>query len=644
MASHKADEIVRIVNKMEGERGELHKLMDGDVDLYNQETYLGELDGRGVDVLAGSKHFTGNDPTTTMDLAQHLGSTARRIIRVHQSRAQEEQKEIDNMKELFSLGMLVSIDERRANLDMPNLQDAMFAQSLFRGRIAQRVLFIKEDVEATDTEPAHSRTYVDVTDWDPRDTYYGIGKHGLSWACEKSKKSRRSLIDEYGIDPTGAEVGQTLSDDDYDEDYAVYDWMEEDTNTVVVQNNGSVNPVDGLLLEAFKPATPHGMVRTAAVIVRSTLKPKFQSSNGTVEGANDNGAFYKSSRKLFNELNFLLSVVSELAKRSITPGLKILSKGGSLTIDEDPSISGQQTSLDTEQDQDIQRMENVEMAKEASALMGIISGMIQRGTFPASAFGELAFQLSGFAITQLRQGLQAPLTPHIKAVERALKQILDLLADSYATGRFDLLTLSGRIQNSERTYFSQEITPEMVKAGGNIEVELTAQLPQDDAAKMSLIQMMREGPGGIPLISDRGARVMAEIQDPMQMDREVWEEMASRGSEVALAYNSMKAAYEQGNEALAEFWADDLNIARMKKFLELLQLAMLGAPVPGGQNGVQNGGGNGQVPASRTTPNSQTQPPEVRGTRSAPGQQAGPVVPPGTPRPGAQNFNDPSIS
>ena len=637
MPEHDSNAIVRIVDKMEGARSKLHALMDGDVDLYNQETYKGEIGEDGKDTLAGYKHFTSNDPTTTMDLALHLGSTAKVVIRVQQARAQEEQQEIDNMKELFCLGMRESIDERRASLDMPDLLDSLFAQSLFRGRIAQRVLLVKEVMQAaTENEPEITRTYVDVTDWDPRNTYHGIGKHGLAWACEKSMKSRRNLMDEYDIDPAEGEQRTTLSESDYDEDYAVYDWMEETTNTVVVErrtsldssSNGVENTISG---SELKKPIRHGMVRTAAVVIRSSLKPTFTSINGAKEDTNDNGAFFKASRKLFGEQNFTMSIVSEIVKRSITPALNVYSKDGSFSVDADPRVTGMENSLATDNDEDIKPMELVQLAQEAGTLLGVITAMIQRGTFPASAFGELAFQLSGFAITQLRQGLQAPLTPHIKAVQRAMKQILDLIADSYATGFFDTMTLSGSRQNAARTYFSQEITPELVSAGGTIEVEIIAQLPKDDAAKVSLVQMLREGPGGVPLVDDKTAREMLDFQDVEQIDRNVWEQLAERGSPMAIAFNSMMAAAKQGNEELAQIWQQELQLEMQKKFLEVMQLAMLGVPAPGGTNG------NGASPTSKTTPSSSSQPPEERGVQGAPINQAGPLVGAGTPRPGAQS-------
>lgn len=622
MPNHSPDQIVAIVDKMEMGRSDLHSRMDGDMDLYHLQTYGGELDANGEDTLAGYKKFTANDPQTVMNLALHLGSTAKRIIRVHQPRAQNAQREVDNMKELFELGIMTAADERRQKMGLPELQDGMFSQSLFRGRIAQRALLVKEET-ADAQEVSQSRTYVDITNWDPRNTYWAMGRHGLDWACEKSYKSRQEIIDEYGIDPA---VGDPVfSEEDYDKEYAVYDWFDDQDNQIIVEN-----------LEQLKARTPHGMGVVPVALGFADLRPRFQASKEEGYDVFYGESLYKADRAIFAEQNFLYSVVSELAKRSITQPLMIMSRDGSLTLPGDPRVSGQEVGLSTANEESILPVPPMETVKEFFPFVGIISGMMQRGSFPAPAFGELSFQLSGFAITQLSQGLLAPLTPHIKAVKNVLKQILDILSDAYSSGNFDQMALSGRRQDPGRSYFSEEISPELVREGGVIEVDIVAQLPKDDTTRVTLAQMLRDGP--VPIADDRFVRNMLEFQDPEQMERAVAEQMARRGSPLALAWESYVAASEQEDQDLAAIWWNEFMRIAMLNWLETMQLAQFGGGATGlGGPAGAGGSSNGAAPASRTTPNSSVAPPETRGIQSSPNLQSGPNVPAGTPRPGAQS-------
>lgn len=69
------------------------------------------------------------------------------------------------------------------------------------------------------------------------------------------------------------------------------------------------------------------------------------------------------------------------------------------------------------------------MSKEAGAFMGMVSGEMQRGGLPHSIYGQLEFQLSGFAINTLRQGVETVLVPRLQALEKSYRAIFQLLCD-----------------------------------------------------------------------------------------------------------------------------------------------------------------------------------------------------------------------
>ena len=71
-------------------------------------------------------------------------------------------------------------------------------------------------------------------------------------------------------------------------------------------------------------------------------------------------------------------------------------------------------------------------------------------------------------------------------------------------------------------YFSEEITPEIVKKGGEPEVSIISQLPQDDMSKMTMAQIAREGP--TPLLPDIFIRdIILGLQDADQIEDAVKE-------------------------------------------------------------------------------------------------------------------------
>ena len=645
MPSHSPKEVVKIVDRMEMDRSSLHGVMDSDMDRYHLETYGGELDANGEDTLAGYRKFTANDPATVMVLAQHLGSTSKLIIRVQKPRAQDEEREINSLKEIFCLGILASADARRAKLHMPTLLDSLFSQSYFRGRVSVRVLLVKEPVfdqvppeimeqlqqnpelldELVQVGVIPTRTYVDISDWDPRNVYFAMGKHGMSWANEKSYKSRQQLIEEYNVDPAtveGQENQAPFSEDDHEKDLAVYDWFDAVNNQIIIESR-----------EELKKSTPHGMGIVPVAFAYADLRPRFQAGKDQNYENQYGRGLFANDRAIFDEANFQYSVLKEITSRSIKQGLLVMSRDGTLELPEDPRVSGQETQLSTANEEAVLPMPPMEMVKEYSAFIGIISGMMQRGSFPGSAFGELAFQLSGFAITQLSQGIQAPLTSHIKAVESVMKQTLDILADAYSSGQFDVMELSGRLNDTGRTNFSQSIDPQLVAAGGVIEVEIKAQLPHDDVTRVQLMTMLRDASTGKPLADDRFLRDLMEFQDPEQMERAVWEQIGREGTPMAIAWNSYKAMLDQGDEDNAGIWEDELIRLAMMKWLETMQLAIIG----GGETGPNMPGQNGTSPRARAaSPSPNVAPPETVGIQSEPIQQAGALQAPGAPRPGAR--------
>ena len=329
-----------------------------------------------------------------------------------------------------------------------------------------------------------------------------------------------------------------------------------------------------------------------------------------------------------------MSTMLELTARSRKQGLKITSRDGTKTLEEDPYKEGTEISL--AQGEDIEPLGLLEVARETGAFMGMVSGEMQRGSIPHSVYGELQFQLSGFAINTLKQGVETVLSPRIISLQRAYTQISNLLCDQYSSGAFTAMELSGRDNN--RMYFSETITPERVKEGGTVEITVVPRLPQDDMSKYSMAQIAREGP--TPLMPDLWIRDnILGIQDADQTEDSIKEQIAERTLPEAGLWSLYQASVKQGRDDLAQFYLGELTLMMVSK-ARMIAETLGGAP-PGPSPGAQPPVPPGVPPPGPQGPPGvppQVAPPAMMNGMPppAPTPPMGPMGPPGQPRPGAQ--------
>ena len=601
MAKRKVEDIVRMVEDHYEATEPLRQRMDTDHQLYRLEPY---------DAGDGYQSYTSNEAQTYADKIIAWLTTADLIVRIPPSGNPRNSREVNNKKERFLIGALRSADERLCMRLNPPLQSQLAWYIALRGWYAGRALLVKRNDE---------ETYVDVTPWDPMHTYWGTDSEGLAWACYKVKKTKSEIESQYGVrlgDDRGMENG-----------IDVYDFYDREDNFVAVPHR------------FVKRRTRHGHDGVPVFIGPVGAGPLVQSLEwssieDTVEDFGE--SVFKSTRNLYEKHNFMMSVMLELVARSRRQGLKIRSRDGGKVLEEDPYKEGTEISL--AQGEDIEPLGLLGMAKESGAYMGMVSGEMQRGSIPHSVYGELQFQLSGFAINTLKQGVETVLSPKVMALEKAYMQICNLLTDQYISKRFKALELSGRDNN--RMYFSEKITPSRVKDGGDVEISVVARLPQDDMSKYSMAQIAREGQ--TPLMPDLWIRDnILGVQDSDQTEDAIKEQIAERTLPEAATWSLYQAALKQGRDDLAQMYFGELVamlLSKSKMLNETLggggagmppQAGAVPPPMPTGPMPPGAGGPPVMPPPGVMPPAMAGVPPPV------PTPQAGPVVPPGQPRPGA---------
>ena len=599
MARRKVEDIISLVDSHYDATEPLRSRMDADHNLYRLSPF---------DAGDGYQSYTSNEPQTYADKIISWLAGSDMIVRIPPAGNPRNSREVNNDKERFIIGALKSANERLMKRLQPCLQDQLSWYTTLRGWYAGRALLVKRD---------DSDTFIDITPWDPMHTYWGTDGDGLSWACYKVKKTRHEIESQYNV-----KLGTERMDEDGIE---VYDFYDREDNYVAIPHR------------YIKKRTAHGGTGVPVFLGPVGANPLIQSLEwssieDTVEDYGE--SVFKSTRELYEKHNFMMSTMLELTARSRKQGIVITSRDGQKTLEEDPYKEGTEISL--AQGEDVKPLGLLEVARETGVYMGMVSGELQRGSIPHSVYGELQFQLSGFAINTLRQGVESVLGPRIEALEHAYMQICNLLCDQYSSGAFTAMELSGRDNN--RMYFSETITPQRVKEGGSIEISIVARLPQDDMSKYSMAQIAREGP--TPLMPDLWIRDnILGVQDADQTDDAIKEQIAERTLPEAGLWSLYQAAMKQGRDDLAQFYLGELMAVMLSKAKMLseslgggvppapsagaLPPMPPGAPPPGGPPGVPPGVAPPAMMSGMPPP--------------APTPQAGPNVPPGQPRPGAQS-------
>ena len=618
MPRRKPEDIIALVDGHYDATEPLRDRMEEDHALYRLAPY---------DAGEGYQSYTSNEPQTFADKVMGWISGAEMTVRIPHDGADEELRDKNDQKERFLIGILRAADERLCSMMQPSLRDQLAWYAVIRGWYSGRALLAKRE---------DGSTYVDITPWDPLHTYWGIGPDGLEWACYKMIKTKDQIFAQYNV-----RVDWDARHDA--EGSFVYDFYDKEMNTILVHNGDTNNP----LYKIAKKQTRHGAGRVPVFLGPVGANPLIVGMNNTTitDTVADMGeSVFRSNRGLYPRHNMTMSTLLEMTARARRQGLKVRSRDGTKSLDEDPYLEGSEISL--AQGEDVEPLGLLEVAKETGAFMNLVSGELQRGSLPHSVYGDLPFQLSGYAINTLRQGVDTVVGKYLRSIEKAYQMAFNIISDQYASGSYKAMEVAGMDRN--RTYFSQEITTDVIKGAGTAEVNLIGQLPQDDMTKFSMAQIAREGP--TPLLSDRAIRdrILA-IQDADQMDDAIKEQLAEKLLPEATLWSMMQASERQGRQDLVDFYLGELMSVLLEKrrvLQERMSAVMpppmpetggapppggppMGGPMPGGPAGPPPGGPPGLPP--EVMPNAAMGvPPPI------PVPQAGTVVPPGSPRPGAR--------
>ena len=597
-------QIVEMTNACERDHEPLRQRMRDDYSLYRLDPHVNR-DSKTGEALEDFAVYTSNMPRVYADKVIAWQSLSELLVRAPHVESGSHKEETDNLKEMFAIGLLRQADERLKRLLQPSLRNQLATFATVRGGyLLGRCLLARRP---------DGSTYADVTAWDPMHAHWGLGQDGLEWACYKIKKTRAQIRAEYGYEaasalfPTARGAAGSSSTNAEQSGVWVYDWYDAMFNTVVT---------DGVTL---KPPTLHGSPRTPVYAALVGPAPVLQSEAASNLIRDVGESVFSAIRDIADKHNDINSIMLELVARARRQTVVTESADGRKTLPADPFVQG--TEISTRTGDKIYTLDLQRMAQESGIYMQMVSGDYQRGTLPYSTYGDTQFQLSGFAITQLRQATETVLASRIEALESVYLQIANLLYDQFMTGAFEGVRLSG--MDSHRQYFNRQMTRQEIADACDYTVTLKSQLPQDEAGKWSIAKIAKDG----QFLSDEDIlNNILGIQDAQQSVDKVMLQRAQQGLPEAILYTLMMAAADRGEIQIARLY--------LAEYQRLMAIKMGVLP----PDGASPDGKPGGKPAGQKGLPPEVQPNAMTGAAPQPEtSNNGPsYVAPETPRPGAQ--------
>lgn len=524
-------------------------------DPYNTNT--SDVGGEKVETGSEFASFTSNEAATFVKKVVALIGSGKVILHVPYGQVQEETRTRYDLKERFVKGLLEQANERLTEkLLEPELHDQMSWYMPVTGWGCVLAHFVNRE---------DNSTYLNLRVWDPRNVYWQIGEDGLAWACLKTQRRVVDIKAEY---PDAQLTGEDASSLNVYAFYGPEVW--------------GVHTDDTMLREW----TEHGAGRVPVYITPAPTSPDVRRESVADAATNYGESVLAANRPLYDGFNEVMSIVLELLAKAREPSAIAFTEEEDTELEEDPNRKGGVHYLGS--GDKFQQLPPPETTKDATLFQAAVSSMLQRGGLPYSSYGDIQFALSGYAIGQLNQQQMGVLYPYVKGIARLYRMVFNGLVDQFVTGRFNPLTLRGAGTN--RDYMEATFFPQLLANLPPIEVEIVAELPQDDVARISAAQAARQGP--VPLLPDRWLyENFLKLPDAALIDRMIKEQQAERGSPRALAYSMADAAMKQGRPGLTQVWLDDLQLLALQSMMQRGQMeGMAGAaqarPQQGGPPGL----------------------------------------------------------
>jgi len=479
-------EIETAVNSFQRQQTQvqLRNRWDGDFDLFRLDPY---------DAGKGYYSYTSNAPRVLIKKIIAMLCEANLIIRIPGDLKKKKDRQIASMIERFLYGSFNLNDDMLLRRVLPTFRGQMAFLLALRGRAGFRTYVTKDEQDNAIPE---------IIPWDTYQMSYARGATGFDWACRKYNENPQIMASLY---PNLAEnlEHQTRG-------VTVYDFWDKEINAVIVDGKWGKKPDE------------HGLDECPVHLVMAGAMPDIESSSYENINTERGDSALDSSRGIYPLMNKTMSDALTIVRRGVKVPIGIFS-------DYDEEIEDDIWQVDRgghatfKRDTVVKPLIEPSMPADTAPLLNIMSGELQRAGFPHTAYGELGFRLSGFAISQLQGVMGTVVGPFAQALEQAYRLASVSLLKQFASGDFKRVEVVGRTSRNEAFGYPEKlgIKPKEIKQNWYPEVSLIPTLPKDDAQRMMLaVQAKREG-----LLSPQTIREdYLEVEDvdleQMKIDRE----------------------------------------------------------------------------------------------------------------------------
>lgn len=378
--------------------------------------------------------------------------------------------EIDR-HEHFSVGLWNSVDEQRIRRAQLPFQDQLAWFMSLRGGVFIRPWFESE-----------KRYPFQVPMWDPMTVAYDVCEDGLEYVCHHYRTPLGTVKARYDVDESDHKLAT-----DEEGNIEIYDawWLEYVKGEPHIWN--AVACGDGYpLLEAYEyrdlDHIPVYLVRTFGPDVENS--EDYRQVGYQTQAAWE--TIYTANRDVYPWINRVLTLNAlYLRQHAIGPWL---AKDTGFNAEQlRNALQPFQIIQTRNPNASIQPVSPPEMAGEVKELFNWLTGAEQRGSVPYSIFGQIPFELSGFAVNQLQGAVSIQAGQLAKMMGWVYRLATDELIQQFRQ-RGKKVTIAGFDQR--RRQFIEDIKRAELRDKYHLEVDMSPELPSDKLQQAQVAQLL----------------------------------------------------------------------------------------------------------------------------------------------------------
>lgn len=493
--------------------------------------------------------ITFNEPRAFANSVMQTVDSARLSIAVHR-RDKDPQKE--SLMEKFAFAALANADENLANrvVNGTRRQSSIAWFTGIRGFASGRILVINDDGELR----------FEILPYDPKFLSYGTDGRGIAWSCYTTWRDPTTVAYEY---PEYQPKVKKKDIKDTDTGIKVLEFWDDKENVVIA---------DDQEVQRAK----HKLGKPPTIVVPCGATPLVVGNEGKYGFIREWGdSFFAGARTLYPVQNEILSIWYSLVEKAHRPGFFIFDDALLGKKVSTPWGRGETQILST--NARTQLVDVPEIARSAPELFNIVSGAIQRVTFPYLKYGQVSGKEypSGTGLSQLLQGPQSVLNPLLSAMSRFDKTAIKMIIEQYIKGGAEWFA---RGSDSKGHEFQETFTPEDMEGEFDVDVEYVSILPEQESANYAKAQLIKQS----ALADDKFIREkIIQFQDPKGIEDEMLVQNAELLSPTVKVLRIAKQLKDSGKEDEMHALLQDAGIEPKQTLMP--EQPQGGAPMPPGQ-------------------------------------------------------------